>query len=173
MSGTIVLAVLFIAAAVIALAYLKRQGDAPSEEWPYYAKKPLSSPEQVLYWRLNEALPEHIVLAQVALSQLLGVKKGNKFQVWHNRINQLTADFVICTKDSSVVAVIELDDSTHDSTRRKATDAKKDRALSAAGIKVIRWRTKELPNGAQIQAHVVVQPGIPADGSRPAGEPRS
>lgn len=52
--------------AVLALAMLKRTG--PSETsggpWPFYAKRPLSPPEQVLYHRLIKALPEHIVLAQ-------------------------------------------------------------------------------------------------------------
>jgi very-short-patch-repair endonuclease len=168
MTTTMFVALVLFAVVVAVLSQVKRRAGTGPEEWPYYAKKPLSSPEQVLYWRLNEALPDNIVLAQVALSQLLGVKKGHKFHVWHNRINQLTADFVVCGKDSSVVAVIELDDSTHDSQRRKDTDAKKDKALNAAGIKVVRWTTKELPNGEQIRAQLVAQQAVPADVARPA-----
>ena len=49
--------------------------DAP---WPFYAKKPLTPPEQVLYHRLVSALPEHIVLAQVQLSRVLGVKRATE-----------------------------------------------------------------------------------------------
>jgi hypothetical protein len=37
--------------------------------WPFRAKKPLSNPEQILYFRLCKAFPQHIVLAQVALSR--------------------------------------------------------------------------------------------------------
>jgi very-short-patch-repair endonuclease len=67
------------------------------------------------------------------------VKKGNNFQKWFNRINRMSADFVVCAKDASVLAVIELDDATHEGQQRKAADAKKDKALSAAGIRIVRW----------------------------------
>lgn len=59
--------------------------------WPLYPRKPLSTPEQVLYFRLVKALPEHIVLTQVQLSRFLGVKKGNNYQGWLNRINRMSA----------------------------------------------------------------------------------
>ena len=60
-------------------------------------------PDQVLYHRLVKALPEHIVLAQVQVSRVLGVKKGFDFRAWNNRINRLSYDFVVCAKDASVV----------------------------------------------------------------------
>lgn len=126
-----------------------------NQSWPFYAKKPLSQPEQVLYFRLVEALPENIVLAQVQLSRLLGVKKGNNYQSWFNRINRMSADFVICNKDSSIVAVIELDDASHASSARQAADLKKDKALSSASIKVIRWNVKNIPDAATIRTAVI------------------
>ena len=55
------------------------------------------------------------MLAQVSFSQLVGVKKGHNFKAIWNRYNRLTADFVLCNKDFSIAAVIELDDRTHDS----------------------------------------------------------
>ncbi len=110
------------------------------------------NPEQVLYFRLTQAFPNHIILAQVQLSQLLGVKKGNNYQSWLNRINRMSADFVVCHKDASIVAVIELDDATHQRTDRQAADAKKDKALSAAEIKIIRWQAKAIPDIVAIQA---------------------
>ena len=75
-------------------------------EWPFYARKLMSAPEQVLYFKLCRALPECIVLSQVGLSRILGVKKGNKFHEWNNRINRMSADFVIGAKDASVLAVM-------------------------------------------------------------------
>src|SRR6185437_13706650 len=104
MSGIVAL-VIVVAIAAIVLAALQARTARVSEagEWPYYAKKPLSAPEQILYFRLGEALPQHIVLAQVGLSRLLGVKKGNKSHAWNNRINRMSADFVVCGKDSSIV----------------------------------------------------------------------
>jgi Protein of unknown function (DUF2726) len=126
-------------------------------EWPFYAKKPLTTPEQVLYWRLVKALPEHIVLAQVQCSRVLGVKRGFNFNEWNNRINRLSYDFVICKKDGSVVAAIELDDKTHESSRRAETDAKKHRATEAAGVILVRWNVAKMPDEKQLIHSLLLQ----------------
>lgn len=153
MSFFLLLVIIIAIAAVLLIITIKakkadKADDAP---WPFYAKKPLSGPEQVLYFRLCKTLPEHIVLAQVSLSRILGVKKGNNFGEWFNRINRMSADFVICSKDSTVVAVIELDDSSHEKADRQVSDAKKDRALSSAGIRIIRWKVKSMPDEVAIR----------------------
>lgn len=136
-----------------------------SEAWPFYAKRLLTPPEQVLYHRLTQALPEQLIFAQVQLSRILGVKQGYDFWHWHNRINRMSADFVICRRDGSVVAVIELDDRAHQAPDRQLADAKKDKALAAAGIRVIRWSCHAMPDVATIRATVltgVCQPSASA-----------
>jgi very-short-patch-repair endonuclease len=152
--SSMVLLLVIVVVAIVVLAFLNAgaQGGADDEIWPFYAKKPLSQPEQILYFRLVQALPAHIVLAQVQLSRLLGVKKGNNYQAWFNRINRMSADFVVCNKDSSIVAIIELDDATHQRKVRQAADAKKDRALASAGIRVLRWQARSLPDIAAIRS---------------------
>lgn len=144
----LVLAVVVLAVLAIAFLVLKRRASSATsgEPWPFYAKKPLSQPEQVLYHRLVTALPECIILAQVQLSRVLGVKKGFNFHEWNNRINRMSVDFLVCLKDSTVVAAIELDDKTHDKQSRVEADAKKDKALSAAGIVIVRWNVSALPD---------------------------
>ncbi len=160
----LVVVVLVIVAVLVVVAKAKKGGGISDAPWPFYAKKPLSSPEQVLYFRLCKALPEHIVLAQVGLSRILGVKKGNNFGEWFNRINRMSADFVLCAKDSTIVAVIELDDASHEKADRQAADAKKEKALSSAGIRVVRWQAKSIPDEAAIKAAFVhAQQGAPAD----------
>ena len=160
---SLLLLLVVLAAVLLAFLKAKSQGDSGNQAWPFYAKKPLSQPEQVLYFRLIEALPGHIILAQVQLSRLLGVKKGNNHQSWLNRINRMSADFVVCNKDASVVAVIELDDASHQKTERQAADAKKDKALAAAGIKIIRWQVKAMPDQPAIQAALLPNPSITQD----------
>ncbi|MDQ7840824.1 MAG: DUF2726 domain-containing protein [bacterium] len=157
--------VVIVVVAVVLLVAAKAKSGAGSEEgpWPFYAKKPLSVPEQILYSRLSKSLPEHIVLAQVGLSRLLGVKKGNNSQAWQNRINRMSSDFVVCSRDSSIVAVIELDDASHEREDRKVADAKKEKALGAAGIRIIRWQAKSLPDEAAIKATFHAQQRAPAD----------
>jgi len=147
------LLLLLFAIAIVALVVIKKLGRSiPDWPWPFYAKRPLSQPEQVLYHRLVSCLPEHIILAQVQVSRILGVKKGFNFHQWNNRINRLSYDFVVCTKDATVVAVIELDDKSHDSMSRSETDKKKDKATASAGIRLIRWHVKALPDSTVIQA---------------------
>ncbi len=149
----IILLLIVVAVILVLLLVLKgRQQPDKDEEWPFYAKKLLTQPEQVLYFRLTKALPDVIVLAQVQLSRLLGVKKGNNFQQWYNRINRMSADFVVCKKDSSIVAVIELDDASHEREDRRQADAKKDRALGSAGIRIIRWQAGAIPDESTIKA---------------------
>ena len=156
MKTLFVVVALFIAAVVL-LLYLKKKGlldGKATGPWPFYVEKPLTQPEQVLYHRLVKALPEHIVLAQVQVSRVLGVKKGSSFNEWNNRINRLSYDFVVCEKDSTVLAAIELDDRSHESNRRSATDEKKNKATADAGLRLIRWNVKALPDEAAIQSQL-------------------
>ncbi len=138
---------------LLVVAALRRRGAATGDDapWPYYARRVLSQPEQVLYHRLVAALPGRIVLAQVQVSRVLGVKKGVEFHPWNNRINRLSYDFVVCTPDGAVQAAIELDDSSHDDAGRAEVDARKDRATAAAGVRMVRWHVKSLPDEAAIR----------------------
>jgi very-short-patch-repair endonuclease len=141
-----ILMLLIVVVVIVGLAVLKAksQGGAGDEVWPFYPKNLLSQPEQALYFQLIQASPEHIVLAQVQLSRLLGVKNGNNYQALSNHINRMSADFVVCNKDSSIVAVIELGDATHQREDRQAADAKKDKALASAGVRIVRWQAKSM-----------------------------
>lgn len=163
--STLLLIVAVILAIAIFFVVAKSKSASVEGAWPFYAKKLLSAPEQILYGRLRQALPEHIVLAQVGLSRILGVKKGNNFQAWHNRINRMSADFVVCSRDSSIFAVIELDDASHNRADRKIADAKKDWALGSAGIRILRWQVKAIPDEASIRAQFMpgTQTGVMYD----------
>lgn len=169
MSTIIFLLVVVVAViAILAIFKAKTQGGGADEVWPFYAKKPLSQPEQILYFRLVQALPAHIVLAQVQLSRLLGVKKGNNYQAWFNRINRMSADFVVCNQDSSIVAVIELDDATHQKEGRQAADAKKDKALTSADIRIVRWQAIAIPDIATIQSTLMPNIAVKQDAPQAA-----
>jgi len=170
MSWLILLLVVIAVVVVIVLLKAKTKGGAGDEEWPFYAKKPLTQPEQVLYFRLTKALPDHIILAQVQLSRFLGVKKGNNFQAWYDRVNRMSADFLVCRKDSSIVAVVELDDASHERRDRQSADAKKDKAFSSAGIRVVRWQATVLPDEVTIKAALL--PNSPLHPDAPPGTAR-
>lgn len=149
--------ILAVAVAGIAVFLLSRRSRPPitdSIAWPYRSKWPLTDPEQTLYFRLLEAFPDYVVLAQVNLSSFIEVQGVDAKQrtTWRNRIDRKSVDYLICAKDFSILAAIELDDATHDRAKRKQQDADKDRALTAAGVKIVRWKVKNLPNVDAIKA---------------------
>jgi hypothetical protein len=113
------------------------------------------------------ALPEHIVLAQVQVSRVLGVKKGANFHEWNNRINRLSYDFVVCTKDSTVIAAIELDDKTHEGPSRASTDEKKNKASVDAGLRLIRWHVRSLPSEEIIREQLLTVSAAKLERSEP------
>ncbi len=137
----------------IAMLYVKsKQGKSTTNLPKFFPKNPLSDPEQVLFHRLEAALPKHIVLAQVQLTQFISIKRGPLYKSWFNKISQKNVDFLVCAHDFSITAAIELDDRSHDSVKRKLDDTNKTTAINAAGIELVRWRVNALPSIEEIQA---------------------
>ncbi|AMO98931.1 hypothetical protein CAter282_1030 [Collimonas arenae] len=147
MKAIIALAVLtIIMMAVIAVLTREKQATVQKRR-EYVKKKPLSNNEQVMYWRLIGALPDHMVLTQVSLGRCLGTKDS----VGLDTLTSKSLDFVICDKASDVVAVVELDNKTHNHKTFSKEDEKKYKALKNAGIDIIRWRASSLPSEADIR----------------------
>ena len=103
-----------------------------------------------MYNQLRTTFPDYVILAQVALSRVVTVKRGYPVREWNNRINRMSLDFVVCRKDSSVVAAIEIDDRSHFRADAQTRDAKKDAVLQAAGIPLFRWQARRLPDKAEL-----------------------
>lgn len=162
------LIVMMIVVVVIVLI-AKRRSASDDHPWPFTVRKPMSVPEQVLYFRLLEAMPGNIVLAQVQLSRFLGVKRGHPVQSWLNRINRLSVDFLILEKDASVVAAVELDDKTHQRSDRREADVRKNRALAAAGVRLIRWNVANMPSAPSIRTELHSPEPPPRPASGPGG----
>jgi very-short-patch-repair endonuclease len=110
--------------------------------------------EKALYRRLVEAFPGHLVLPQVAFSQLIKNKRGAPAGT-RGRYSQCVADFVICDSEFKSLAVVELDGKAHDSAARQLKDRNKDQAAVAAGLQVHRISSKTMPTSAQIRALVL------------------
>ncbi|MHA4871597.1 DUF2726 domain-containing protein [Duganella sp. PWIR1] len=110
------------------------------------ARRPLSPFEEKMFLTLTSALPECTVLAQVSLQALLETESMSD----RNRFNRKYADFVICSKLLTPIAVIELDDASHN--RKTAEDADRDAMLQNAGYQTLRYR--QIPTAEQLQADI-------------------
>jgi hypothetical protein len=119
----------------------------PDAPWPVAARNLLTERERSLYHNLLSSYPDHKIFVQVALSQMIGVDRNHpESESIRARYKQLVADFVLCRSDLSVVAVIELDDRSHERGDRQRADARKNKALADAGIRLIRIPAGALPS---------------------------
>jgi very-short-patch-repair endonuclease len=153
-SVALLIGVVFIlAVSAVLAAKLKPRDSLFAKPWPVEVKRQLlTERERALYQRLVQSLPNHIVLAQVQLLQVLKFQTGRRTQAILNRFNQLSLDFLILNPDTSIVAAVELDDATHTREASRQADARKDHALKSAGVPLIRWNAKNLPDTAAILA---------------------
>ncbi len=123
-----------------------------NSHWPVFARAPLTVREQFLYHRLSVMYPERIILAQVALSQIIDVSPGtSNRQAIRGKFKQLVADFVLCRSDFSIVAVIELDDPSHAQPHRQDADAHKTKAVESAGVTFVRIPAGPIPSETDLR----------------------
>ncbi|SDE95664.1 Protein of unknown function [Variovorax sp. CF079] len=157
-SWVIVMALGFLAVLVFAKLFPRGRGreEAPRAMWP------LTRNEQSMYFRLQGALPDLIVLSQVSFGALLSARST----AVRNTFDRKRADFVICEKSFKVVAIVELDDSSHDGKR--ARDDKRDAQLKNAGYRVLRYRG--IPDIDRVQSDF--SPPLPPPIAGPEGRER-
>ena len=131
-----------LAGAAVVMAGSKAKGKNALGPSDVKKRAPLTKREQGMYFRLRETFPELVVLSQVSFSALI----TGRSQAIRNRFNRKHADFVLCTKAFEVVAVIELDDSSHEG--REEQDKERAEMLTVAGIRVERFR--QVPDVAEL-----------------------
>jgi hypothetical protein len=113
-------------------------------DWPPTATRVLNAMERQAYDVLRQALPDHLVLAQVPLSRFIRVPTRYSYGEWLGRVGQLSADLVICDASSQVLAVVEVR-GHEESARSLQRHQRMTRVLKAADIRVLVWAEDELP----------------------------
>lgn len=125
-------------------------GQAPK----YKAKILLTENEKEFFLRLKRALPGHHIFPQVAMGSILDPnvdRRDRRYLQIRGTFSQKIIDFLICDGETfKIIAVVELDDRTHNAER----DEKRDAMLKVAGYRVIRWHSKKKPTEDQIRTQV-------------------
>ncbi|MGK5033770.1 DUF2726 domain-containing protein [Janthinobacterium sp. LB3P118] len=122
------------AALILFLAMLAtRQAAKPRRPLRLQRKPVMTAREQQMSQLLQTALPECTVLAQVAFSALVTAKGWAN----RNRFDRKVADFVLCSQQLNVIAIIELDDRSH--AGRERHDKERDAMLRLAGYVTLRY----------------------------------
>lgn len=119
---------------------------SPLGTLPVAARRPLTAFEEQMYAAVAAALPECVVLAQVAFSALITTED----RALRNRFDRKVADFVICSRQMTPFAIIELDDRSH--LGRQAADAQRDAIMLSAGYHTLRY--PGIPPVAQLRRDV-------------------
>jgi len=112
----------------------------------------MTANEREFYQRLLQALPDCEIWPQVPLLALVrpDAREGSRtFWVAFKQISNARVDWVIA-RDMEVIALIELDDRSHDAKR----DAKRDQILKSCGYRVLRFQSKKRPDPDQIHEAV-------------------
>jgi len=122
----------------------KKEPPQDGLELQYTLKKSLlTSAEINFYKRLLEAVGGKLaVFAQVRIADVLEVKKGANWNKLFPKIKAKHFDFVLCHPQTlQILAVIELDDSTHAQRKRQERDRFVNQICGVARLNLIRVTT--------------------------------
>jgi hypothetical protein len=142
--------------AAVALVSLLWDENKPTGELRARPKKPLTTLEQEMYWRLVEAFPGMVVLAQVALSALIATPRKDRSRYHHKVV-----DFAILDRAFQVLALVEVDDASQASRHTVGEPVRE--LLELAGYRVFEF--SEVPPVDELHRLV----GIPDEVRAAAG----
>jgi hypothetical protein len=164
-TSTLITLAVIVAGGTLGFAVLKAKVGANSDRVAKFKQKALLTANELEFLaRLEAAMPELRFFAQVSMGALIdpAVPRTDAKAYYRLRgmFSQKIVDFVAQSReDGSIIAVIELDDRTHDSEK----DAKRDAMLSSAGYRIIRWQSKMKPDAVRIRTELTAS-GLKAQG---------
>ncbi|WEI18593.1 DUF2726 domain-containing protein [Acinetobacter proteolyticus] len=112
----------------------------------FFARPVITTFESRMFSRLQQAFPQHHVLAQVAFSALI---TSDHYKI-RSKFNRKVTDFVVLDQEMNVLAIIELDDPSH--VGKELEDKKRDQMLQEAGYLVLRYT--QIPSVKQLQMDI-------------------
>lgn len=108
------------------------------EKMHLYEVKPLlTTSELAFYTKIEELNNNYVIVPQVNLASIINkIHGGYQNELYRN------IDFGIFTKDFKLLLLIELNDNTHNSHKRKERDLKIKKILDDCNIKILYFYTK-------------------------------
>jgi hypothetical protein len=135
-----------------------RSHQASNRTLPYRRKDFLMSKAEASFFGvLSQALAgEFFIFVKIRLADLLYLPRGTAARQSHfNRIQSKHVDFVLCHRDGiRPCLAIELDDSSHERADRVSRDDFVVRALSDAGLPLLRVRASRSYDVAQLRQEI-------------------
>lgn len=138
-----------IAVAFVLLLYWASQSKKPKEKanlpiaGAYQKRWLFSLNEKDAYNKLKEIANQHgqTVFAKVRVLDLVEPIKGKKnYKSYLYKIQAKHVDFILCNSKMTIDAIIELDDSSHDTKTRQDRDKFVDEVLQSTGYRIFHLR---------------------------------
>lgn len=157
--------ILLIAIVVIVLLKELIARNAVHQPFPYKKKALLSHAERSFYGVLSQAVGDRfVILSKVVLYEFIGIHSQENRGIWQtfmNKINQKNVDFIICDSATmDVLLVIELDDKSHDNTKRRDRDAFVDKVMAIAEIPILHFKARHAYSITDLRSQVLSSVGI-------------
>lgn len=140
---------------------LDNEDNDDSVSYPYVRIPELLSNGEMAFFRVlrSAVAGRYSVMVKVNLADLLKVVENvgdqRKSKSTHNRLSQKHVDFVLCDALTlRPLAVIELDDRSHQLESSRKKDQFKDRAFEAAGLPLLRVKAAATYDEAELWKHV-------------------
>jgi hypothetical protein len=154
----IALVVLAVIATLISKSS-KTPGSLPTQ-YPYRKLDVLFSPaERSFLGVLNQAVGNDAqIFGKVRVADVIAPNKGIPRSDWQKAFNKISGkhfDFLLCAKsDLSVLCAVELNDSSHNSKKRKDRDAFLEGACEAANVPLVQIAARSTYNINEIRKSV-------------------
>ncbi|MGG6238744.1 DUF2726 domain-containing protein [Nodosilinea sp. AN01ver1] len=132
----------------------------------YSRQKYLFTRAELSFYRALQAAAaeQYHVLGKVRVADVLKPQTENRGD-WQRAFNKISAkhfDFVLCDRDSlSILAAVELDDSSHQRSDRIKRDDFLNQAVKSAGLPLIRFPVQPAYDRDAIQQHIAQTLGLP------------
>jgi len=139
----VVMALIIVAVFAVVLLRLKQNQGATPTGFPYKKLDVLFSPaERSFLGVLNQAIGNDAhVFGKVRVADVITPKKGMSRSDWQKAFNKISGkhfDYLLCNKnDLSVLCAIELNDSSHNSKKRKDRDKFLEGACESANLALV------------------------------------
>lgn len=122
--------------------------DANNNEESHVYRKGLLTEHEKSMFAVLKNLPGCHIFCQVSLGAILNTRNWKT----RNKFSQKIADFVVTDHNLNILAVIELDDGSHDD--KQAKDRARDNMLKSAGYNVLRYRKVPTPQQLAIDLNL-------------------
>lgn len=152
----IFLLILFVVTAVLRI-FLGASKQA--DKHAYESVPLLTQAERSFFGVLQQAIASnYLIFTKVRLADIIRPLRNSNQSKWQSAFNRIASkhvDFMLCEPASlRTVGVIELDDSTHATSKRSSRDDLMDSALTEAGIPVLRVPVRQSYSPIQLREQI-------------------